>query len=777
MATVKKASLQFLPQAACGDGDSDAPDTATESSTTADTTPLAARAFSAATKEAGQARLSLNTRQDRLNLVNILASLVLRANLPYRICEEPAFLEFCQQLAQNPEMRLPARWTVTQHATEIYEQFIKESTARFKELMAPRYKIPGKVAVTMDCWTADNGEGFLVVTFHFITDAGLESMIAACEPFPAPHTTVALLAKLVEIAERYGFPVNRAGALEELLSWAIVITVDNAANISKVAEQAEAPWLRLPCACHTVQLPLRDVSKPGVAADPAKNIAAKSPGPLAALIQPIHDLIVLFSNSTKRREALATAFKRLYPGERLLRLCFPCATRWNTQYLMVIRYCQLFHPLAALPWELLYGTQDEHTAAFAELKRVNVELPDVLRVLEPFYMWTNRLSASKKVTISLIPRAVTELLDATKPNPAYSVNVKAIASGLHDSLKRRFDGLLRTDTTQPGVRAIYLGAFFDPRSVKAHISRGADGKFSKETSRYALVIKEALEQDLPLNAVDTDDEEDVADDDGLPKGKKPKKASFGDTLQTEVSTYLADANKDAVDDPLHEWWLTDSVQAKYPILYWFARHYLAQQASEAASERGASLGGLVYRARRQRLAAQRACSAVVLSAASRTSTSHAERYLPHSERYTAAYAIQRLQNPPAQAAAEEDSGSNSDGAAADAEMDIIDLDNPSLELAAEDDDVNDDVVSLDEGDMDNALLDGGIALDADGNLDTLAAVEELLAGEDNCAVDNESEAVESELATAQSQIAGLRRSNRIAKVARRLKKYVEYDYD
>lgn len=91
-----------------------------------------------------------------------------------------------------------------------------------------------------------------------------------------------------------------------------------------------------------------------------------------------------------------------------------------------------------------------------------------------------------------------------------------------------------------------------------------------------------------------------------------------------------------------------------------------------------------------------------------------------------------------------------------------------------DDSVEDDAASLDEGDMDDVLLAMG-AVDGEGNLDTQAAVQVVM-GNDNRTEEEEPEATDGPPSAAPRPIAGLRRSNRIAKDASRLNRFVEYDY-
>ena len=146
--------------------------------------------------------------------------------------------------------------------------------------------------------------------------------------------------------------------------------------------------------------------------------------------------------------------------------------------------------------------------------------------------------------------------------------------------------------------------------------------------------------------------------------------------------------------------------------------------------------------------------------------------------YSAAYCLQRLQNPPAAAAAaagDDDDGDDDDHLAGGDEAPAAAA--PAVPAAAgaavqlEDDEDTD--LSDDEGDLDNMLLDLDVPLDADGGLDINAAIAQILAGEDQAAVEADGE----DLAAAAPQAAGgagARRSTRLAKQANRIKRYSKY---
>lgn len=82
------------------------------------------------------------------------------------ITEHPAFAELIQMASRGPRdlIDIPSR-----HATrvEILEMF-KEGMSRIREdLMACK----GRVSLTDDAWSAGNGDGYLVVTAHWIHES------------------------------------------------------------------------------------------------------------------------------------------------------------------------------------------------------------------------------------------------------------------------------------------------------------------------------------------------------------------------------------------------------------------------------------------------------------------------------------------------------------------------------------------------------------------------------------------------------------------------------
>ena len=727
---------------------------------------------------AGHGQLVTVDADLRPHMVDMVATLIVEAGLPFSFTDHPAFKEFCRKLSQQEHLDIPSRGTVTFYLSKLYRAFVAETSNAFHALMKPRYHIPGKVAMTTDCWTSDNKEGFIIITYHYVGERGLENFIAACEPLPYPHTSQRILETVVDVAERHGFNVIRGAEAEEVLDpWCICVTTDNASNMEGFINESGAFWLRNACGCHINQNCIKDHDKPAVVADPARHIQARAAGPLNQLFAPVRKLLNLFANSTKRRETLAASYRKLYPNKRLLRLVFPNDTRWDNIYIALCRYAVEFHALKDMPWDSLYDKRDAYDAHFAELARLNLDLPHLLELLAPFYDATTRLSSSSRVTISLIPRTVNLLLDATKPKAVYSPLVAAAAAGLHASLRKRWAHIINRDPKK--ARAVTLAQYLDPRTnhelYKPTLKQ--DGTKTDETDELINTIVDSIMEDRSP---------DAPDDDGITvsttkSGVKRKQTSlsFKDLLYNEVADFFEDDAKLAVVDPLLDWWLKPTARSgldengeeivKYPILAWCARSYLAAQASEAASERGASIGGRLYSARRQRMLASRANLSVVLHAASRANRPQLERRAA-SIRYQATDAIFVLTHPP-NAAADDDKID---------EDDEIVLDGVEAEQEVE----------ADEGDLDNAMLDAGIAADENASIDLDAAVAMVLdteqegekAGVDGAVDDDEGLAdddavVEPEMPKAfKAPIAQIRKSARLAATGGKLARFV-YEHE
>jgi hypothetical protein len=393
----------------------------------------------------------------------------------------------------------------------------------------------------------------------------------------------------------------------------------------------------------------------------------------------------------------------------------------------------------------LLGFKDKaaRDSAFLTLQATNVILPDLLKLLKPFYDATQELSASLKVTASLVRLRISQILTVVEDN-SVPAQLTTLAGNLAGNLRKRFKTVL-----ERLERPLLLCEFFDRRTCKDLFVADPDdpdGKqVSTDTNELLQVIDNALSQDLPPSAP-----VNSAAARGIDLGGPVDIDPLAATLKQNIMAYFLWAidNPLPMDAcPLREDWLNpDSPVAAWPLLRHLAKQYLCIQASEADSERVASWGSVVQTARRRHMQGIKTCMAVVLGAAARAGTVH--RTKARSALHDIDKATQALQNKPPTvglggaaaglpaaaglaAAAAVGAGAAAPPVVAPDDDDdcgqILRIGPPPLAPGAT---KKDPVEVLDEGDLDYLCLEAGIAPDEDGSINYVAAAAMMLEEED-----------------------------------------------
>jgi hypothetical protein len=341
-------------------------------------------------------------------------------------------------------------------------------------------------------------------------------------------------------------------------------------------------------------------------------------------MKPVSCYYAALAKSSQRREMLARELRaRNLP---VLMPVYPVKTRWNSHYDALRRFIDIKAALDAIPvedlgipWSLdVYDLIAESTATF-------IGAPYVLETLEPFVRWTNLLSASSAVTISLVPRAVNELWDLAKCPITAGGSRASMANRLRAELKEQLWRIFR-DVLEPsldvGLPLAHLARFLDPRTVNEVIVRPNqddvdNGRSSVvPTTDSVAMIKRVLadlttrlprkQETIELPSWICDDVDDSLAEEN--EDKELKRA-----LARDIHKYLeqtTETRENAADiDPL-EWWKTEA--PKFPLLAGFARHYLAVPATSTESERMFSLAGAVVSPMRTRLGPARVNELVVI---------------------------------------------------------------------------------------------------------------------------------------------------------------------
>ncbi|KZS02545.1 Uncharacterized protein APZ42_000377, partial [Daphnia magna] len=161
-----------------------------------------------------------------------------RAMQPLSLVEEKNFREFVLHI--DPRLTIPCRNTMTH---TILPNLYREAKAKLvKELEGIK-----QVALTTDCWTSINNEGYMTVTVHYLSDKlKMVSRVLNTIMIEESHTAVNLAKELRKIVTEWNL-MNKISA----------VVTDNAANIVKAVSDINN-WRHVPCFAHTLSLAVKD---------------------------------------------------------------------------------------------------------------------------------------------------------------------------------------------------------------------------------------------------------------------------------------------------------------------------------------------------------------------------------------------------------------------------------------------------------------------------------------------------------------------------------------
>jgi hypothetical protein len=363
----------------------------------------------------------------------------------------------------------------------------------------------------------------------------------------------------------------------------VAIVTDGATNFVAAANQLGG-GRSMRCAAHTIQLALKDV-------------ATKEP--MASILGAVMKVLVRFSKSPGRRQALIRGAERA--NIKPLMPIYPVATRWDSNYYALWRFCQIRAALEHMTArEMGFSSREEWTALREPAARA--PLAPLCRVLEVFAKWTRDLQSAKRVTISRIPAAAKEMHDATAPSPDDSDEILAIKSLLRAAVSSRIAPLASS-------QLVRLAQFLDPTEHAVAFPRGGSGEATDEVtealSRTAAELGQVV-NDCMMRVRDSGPSPGSrslwrqlgAQWDGWPSG----------SLFEAVGKYVECDKSDAVD--ALRWW-RERGRDLAP-LDTVARWVLCIPATSAESERTFSLAGWLVSAVRARLSGERVNDLILL---------------------------------------------------------------------------------------------------------------------------------------------------------------------
>lgn len=137
---------------------------------------------------------------------------------------------------------------------------VKTWKAEKEKLKIELQKIPSRICLTYDCWTAISGEGYISLTAHYVDETGIlnNKILSFCDLLP-PHTGDALATKIHDCLKDWGIEKK-----------VFTLTVDNASANDTMQDilkerlnldqdlPCEGEFFHVRCCAHILNLIVQD---------------------------------------------------------------------------------------------------------------------------------------------------------------------------------------------------------------------------------------------------------------------------------------------------------------------------------------------------------------------------------------------------------------------------------------------------------------------------------------------------------------------------------------
>ena len=479
-----------------------------------------------------------------------------------------ALLGYCE-----PNYQMPTGKTVQSHLMNLYDVEKVKMVDKFKEFN----QLP---AVTCDAWTNMQKVGFFSIMIHYINVNWEMKVYNWSSPkIEGRHTAVNLSSVVNEELAKAGFNL------------VMCITHDTAANMCATVNASNTKY-SIGCLAHILALAVNESIEGATEAN--------------KVVQKIHKCVA----TVRKRETFSREFRKvrdsLIPEKRTCELKLSVSTRWNSIFIMVESFKNLFIAFSTStrkPGVLYPDEKDAFTFSSYEEKVID----DVLAVLNDCKMATDIWEGQKYVTISCVFPILFRIVDKVSAIDCLTDAGQDLRDTLVTNLLSRFS--LTDDEYLTGMSVHTIASFLDPR-FKDLSFLGAELHY-----RIHNTVAEEMEH---VEILSTSDETTEQQGNG-PKVSKLSKL-MGESVSTsvdepqvtgvrmrsivdELTAYKNEAKEDLDCDPL-AWWKLKAV--KYPRISVIARRYLQIPATSASSERLFSSYGNIYTERRMSLRADTA---------------------------------------------------------------------------------------------------------------------------------------------------------------------------
>ena len=480
-----------------------------------------------------------------------LVTMIAQDLQPLSIVKDDGFINFCHLLDKKYQM--PCRNTIRNVLLPAkFEQVCGALKTKLDRVES--------VSVTTDLWTSNTNSSFMAVTGHFWdpVEDSLESCVLDCRRVHGRHTAQLIKEELEGILDEYN-----------IRDKVLAVITDNGSNVVKAVK--DISLRRLSCFAHSLNLVVMDSIKSCPALQETKEKVSK--------------VVTLTKQSTVAKEKLDKIQADL--GRKPKKLLQDVPTRWNSLYLMLLRFLELKDAVILF---LAQSGMDKESGQFGSNHWEVID--QAVQLLKPCYEATVEMSGEKFATGSkLIP--LTKMLMgyyAGEERDSVDGSVRKQISGvILRNLHNRFDVF-------EDVRIIQMATLLDPR-FKNRCFRSAE----KKKNAIALLNKELKER------YEKKQLELAPPQERVPPPKQAKRDSLWDKFDSDMEQQVcvrgplpdfSDVDlknffglpcQPRQSDPL-QWW-SFAGKKRFPEMYAIATKYLSFPATSVPSERVFSSSG------------------------------------------------------------------------------------------------------------------------------------------------------------------------------------------
>ncbi|KAI9907651.1 hypothetical protein PsorP6_003177 [Peronosclerospora sorghi] len=249
---------------------------------------------------------ALMTKAQNTHLNMLILEMLIKNFLSFRFVESPSFKDVLHYL--NNTASLWSRVTYRNVALDVFTTM----RAAVKDLLAD---VHSRISLTMDQWTASNGDSYLGVTAHWIDNNwNLKKIVFDVSGIPHPHDADNMFIILKQLLQRFNITTK-------LLS----ITSDNGPNIINTIEALRihlndnllaTDFFGKRCAAHVMNL----IVEAGIK-------------PISQVVGKIRSFVIKLNKSSLYTQVYRQIAKELGQSQR--KIPADVSTRWNSLYLML----------------------------------------------------------------------------------------------------------------------------------------------------------------------------------------------------------------------------------------------------------------------------------------------------------------------------------------------------------------------------------------------------------------------------------------------------------